>query len=343
MNGHRTPAWRVTLDGKDLSAKIAPRLQSLRITEARSEDVDQLDIVISDHDGQLAIPRKGVVLTVALGWLDSGLVEKGRFIVDEVEHSGAPDILTIRARSADMQEAMRVRKDRSFHGQTIGQIVGAIAGDHGLAARVGAVAGTVIDHIDQAAESDLHFLTRLGKRFDAVATVKSGHLLFLPARMSATASGTPLPTITIARTDGDRHRYQEAGRDSYSGVRAYWHDPKKAQRRSVIAGVSGNAKRLRDTYASERDALDAATAEWERVQRGAATMSFTLAYGRADLAPQTSVRFTGMKPEISATTWITARAVHSVEDGGFTTALELETTDRADLVEDPPDTSVGKD
>ena len=44
----------------------------------------------------------------------------------------------------------------------------------------------------------------------------------------------------------DQHHYTLADRDTYSGVRAYWHDKAGANRKSVLAGDSGNAKRLRD-------------------------------------------------------------------------------------------------
>lgn len=215
------PAWRVTLNGRDLTGIFAPRLISLTITECRSEELDQLDISLSDHDGLLELPSKDAELSVSIGWRQSGLVDKGRYLVDEIEHTGAPDTLTLRARSADLLSAMRVRTDRSYHEKTIEEIVGLIASENGLQARVGeSVASTLIDHIDQT-ESDLAFLNRLGAQYDQVATVKSGYLLFLSANESKSYSGQTLPTAIINRSEGDSHRYHEAGRDAYSGVRAY--------------------------------------------------------------------------------------------------------------------------
>lgn len=328
MSGHNaypTPIWRVTLNGQDLTGKIMPRLQSLEITECRSDEADQLDITLSDHDGALALPRMGAVLHVALGWTDTGLVDKGTYTVDEVEHSGAPDQVILRARSADMQAALRTRTERSFNRKTVADIVAAIASVHSLKPVVGNMGRTVIPHIDQANESDIAFLNRLGKRFDAVATIKSGRLLFLPIVPATTASGAIIPTTEILRSDGDRHRYHISARDSYSGVRAYWHDPKRAQRRSVMAGTSGNAKRLRDTFANEADALEAAKAEWARLQRGVATVSYSLARGRPELGPQHPVRFRGFKEPIGNAQWLISTARHSLSEGGLVTSIELET------------------
>ncbi|RPE74638.1 phage late control D family protein [Vulcaniibacterium tengchongense] len=327
MNAHGIPAWRVVLDGQDLTERVRPRLQDLTLTESRGGEADQLDLVILDHDGRLALPRRGVELSVALGWTDSGLIDKGRFRVDEVEHSGAPDVITVRARSADLSHPMRTRRERSWHQVTLGDVVRNLAGEHGLQARIApSLAGIAIPHLDQTGESDVHLLTRLGRRYDAVATVKAGHLLFVPIGSGTTASGDPLPSPLITRRDGDRHRYALADRDTYSGVRAYWHDKPGANRRSVLVGESGNAKRLRETYSSEAEAREHAHAEWQRVQRGAATMEYTLARGRADLYPEQRLRLQGFKREIDATPWLIAKATHTISgSGGYTTRLELET------------------
>jgi len=329
MSFYDAPAWRVTLDGRDLTSVIAPRLISMTITECRTEELDQLDIELSDHDGQLAIPSKDAELTVSIGWRAAGMIDKGKFRVDEIEHRGTPDVLTLRARSADLLAAMRVRVERSYHNTTVADIVNQVAGLHGLQARIGNAGSTHIAHIDQT-ESDLAFLNRLGAKFDQVATVKSGYLLFMPAQDAKSFSGQDLPTITIGRSDGDAHRYLVAGRDSYSGVRAYWHDPKRAKRRSVLAGISGNAKRLRDTFASEPDALAAAQAEWQRIQRGAATLDLTLARGAPQIGPQMPVQFVGIKAPISEIDWIVKRVTHTMDGQGLHTRLELETRNAGD-------------
>lgn len=320
----KTPRFRVLLDGTDLTAKIQPRLVSLTLTETRGDEADQLDIVLDDSDGRLAIPRKGAVLALWMGWADTGLVDKGTFEVDEIEHSGAPDQLTLRGRSAPMTADMRTRRERSWHGKTVGDIVRTIATEHDLLPRVGDFAGTVIDHIDQTGESDLAFLNRLGKRFDAVATVKKNALLFLPISQTVNSSGQALPVITLDRKNGDSHRYHVAGRDAYSGVRAYWQDTNGADRKSVLVGKSGNAKRLRDTYGNETEAREAAQAEWNRIQRGAAKLTYTLAYGRPDITPQMGVRFPDMKEPMGSAEWLVAKVTHTVR-GSYTTALELET------------------
>lgn len=322
---HAAPTYRLVVDGRDITPTVNARLISLGLTEARGDEADTLDLSLSDHDGALDLPPKGATLTLALGWLGQPLVEKGTFVVDEVEHSGAPDVVTIRARAADLGAALRNRREQSWHGQTLGTIVSTIAQRNGLTPRVApALASKALAHVDQTNESDIAFITRLARRFDAVATVKAGALLCLPMGSSTNASGQPLPAITIARASGDGHRYTTADRDSYTGVVAYWHNGTTATRKSAVVGTRANAKTLKDTHATEADALQAAQAEWQRLQRGKATLTLKLAMALPALVPQTPVNVSGFKPAIDSAQWRAVLVTSTLDDGGYTQAVELE-------------------
>lgn len=323
---HRAPTFSLVVDGRDLSKKVEARLVSLTLTEARGGEADQLDLVIDDSDGRMGLPAKGAELALALGWEGSGMQDKGTFDVDEVEHSGTPDTISIRARSAEMRRELRTRAERSYHGKKLGEIVGDIAKRNGLQVRIDdSLANTPVEHIDQTRESDLHFLTRLAKKHDAVATVKKGRLVFKPIGATTSANGDELNAITITRAAGDQHRYHSADRNAYSGVRAYWHDPNAAEKKSVLVGEQDNEKRLKDTYGSEADAMAAARAERGRIERGKATMELTLAIGRPELMPQTPVVLQGFKDVIDDTPWLVVKLTHTLGDNGLTTRLELET------------------
>ncbi|MDN7131763.1 phage late control D family protein [Halomonas sp. MC140] len=318
-------SYRITLNGTDITPRINGRLISLTLREQRGLEADQLDITLADHDGQLAIPPRGAELQVAFGWQDEGLIEKGRFTVDEVQHSGTPDQLTIRARSADMRGQLPGKRTQSWHDVTLGEIVTTIASRNEIEPVVAAALnGIRIGHIDQTDESDLNFLTRLGERYDAIAAIKAGRLLFTMAGEGLTASGKAMPAIPLTRRDGDQHRYSVTDRDAYSGVKAYWNDTRGAERKIVLTGSGDNAKQLRPTYATEGDALAAARAEWQRIQRGLAEFELTLALGRADILPESPLTLSGYKPQIDGTAWLVVEVTHSLNDGGFGTLVKCE-------------------
>ncbi|HET6536702.1 MAG TPA: phage late control D family protein [Sphingopyxis sp.] len=336
-------AWRVTLNGLDLTSAMAPRLISLSISEKRGDEADQLDIVLHDVDGALDIPPKGAVLRVHLGWrqgsaLPVGLIDKGSFKVDEASWRGPPDQITIRARSADMTDGFRVRQDRSFIGQTVLDIIRAIAADNGLIATVDAALGAkIIPALGSGAKSDAALLRALGKRFDAVATVKAGELIFGPIGNGAAPHGESLPGHIIARSQTVDVDYSRIDQNDRSGVSASWHDKSTGKRKTVKAAAGrtgpdgtppqGKAKRLRKVYASEAAAKQAADAENSRLARTKAKCTIKLAYGRPDIFPQRPITLAGFKPEIDAARWIVSECSHNMDgSGGLQSSLTLEAT-----------------
>ncbi|MCW8199283.1 phage late control D family protein [Verminephrobacter aporrectodeae subsp. tuberculatae] len=322
----RAPDYSLSIDGRDITPLIDARLESLSLHECRGKESDQLDLILDDSDGAMQLPSKGAEIALRIGWAGHQLIDKGLFTVDEVEHSGAPDQVHIKARAANMRASLRTRREHSWHATTVGHIVQTIAARHGLTPRVDRrLADTQVEHLDQTNESDLNFLTRLADQHDALVTVKKDRLLFLPVNDTMTSKGESLEAIIITRMDGDQHRYHTADRGAYSGVRAYWHDAKRAKHRGVLVGKAKNAKRLKDTYGSEDDALAVAKSEANRIVRGKATMELTLAIGRPDIMPQTPVRLQGFKADIDATPWLVVKLSHSIGDGGMVTRVELET------------------
>ncbi|MGQ7261188.1 phage late control D family protein [Vreelandella sp. V005] len=320
------PDYRVTLQGQTISPEFRARLASLTLHDRRGMQADQLDITLTDDDGMLDIPPTGAEITLAIGWKGQALTERGTFTVDEVEHSGAPDTLSIRASSADMRQGLPGKRTQSWDEVTVRDIITTIAKRHDLTPSVGAtLAGVRVVHIDQTDESDLHFLTRLAERFDAVATVKSGNLIFVPMGQATTASGLEIPPFILRRQAGDQHRYLMAERDAYTGVTALWNNTAHATREAVTVGDPENAQQIRHTYASEAEALDAAQAEWQRLQRGTAYFSITQAVGEPEIYPETPVWCIGWKPQIDATPWIITEVTHNLTESSYTTALQLET------------------
>lgn len=345
------PAFRVTLESEDITTTIESRLISLTHTDNRGFEADQLDLELDDADGQLMMPRRGAVLSLAIGWQGEPLYVKGQFTVDEIEHSGAPDRLTIRARSADFRNTLNIKREKSWHNTTVGVVVSEMAARHKLQQAIGDdMAKQPVDHIDQTNESDGSFLMRLARQYGAIASVKNGNLMFIRQGQGVTASGKPLPVMTITRSSGDGHRFSMADRGAYTGVVASWlhtKEPKKKQgvkvkrrrRRKAAArptktpepkqgeyliGTDENVKVLSRTYANKANAERAAKMTWERIQRGAATFSINLAKGRGDLFPELPVRVSGFKRPIDEAEWTITTVTNTIGESGFTTSLELE-------------------
>ena len=326
------PDWRVTLDGADITSRMRPRLVSLTLSEKRGDEADQLDIVLSDADGRLAIPKEGAVLRLQLGWLQGddvqvGLIDKGSFKVDDVSHSGPPDEITIRARAADFTSEIRNRSSRSWKNTTLGAVLGDLAARNGLTARISpALALIALPTISQSRESDIAFLRRLGREYDAVATIKDKHLVFAPKGAGQTSTGQAMPTLSITRSSGDRHTWARQKRDGQEGVTATWHDKKAAKKKPVTVGKADGAKKLRRVYPDEASARRAAAVERDRLKRAPTSFDIKLALGRADLIPEARATVRGFKGEIDGATWLVFEVTHRVDKaGGFVTDIKMET------------------
>ena len=85
---YRAPDFSLTIDGRDITPTIDARLISLALSECRGNESDQLDLVLNDSDGAVRLPPRGAEIALRIGWAGQALVDKGLFIVDEVEHSG---------------------------------------------------------------------------------------------------------------------------------------------------------------------------------------------------------------------------------------------------------------
>ncbi|EKN3457758.1 phage late control D family protein [Yersinia enterocolitica] len=344
------PAFDIKIGGKTQTT-VNDRLISLTLTDNRGFEADMLELVIDDADQKVALPKRGAQIDIALGWKGEPLVNKGRFTVDEISHSGPPDQLIVTARSADFRDTFNVKREYSWHDITVGEVVASIASRYDLKAGVSEDLGKIeIDHADQTSESDISFLTRMAEKLGAITTIKNGMLLFMHPGRAISQSGKLLPAITITRASGDKHSFRVADRDAYTGVTAYWLDLNygKPQKTSVrrkrksktppkvktpastskegnyLEGVEGNVFVMRETFKTERAARRAAAARWSKLQRGAAEFTMTLARGRADLFPELPAVMQGFKPEIDQAAWIITQVTHTIGDNGFTTALNFE-------------------
>lgn len=357
------PDFSLSLQDKDITQNIRKRLISMSLTDNRGFEADQLDIELDDSDGLMAMPQRNAVLALSLGWKGAALTAKGLFTVDEVEHRGTPDMLTIRARSADFRGSLNTCRDKSYHDTTLSHIVQKVAARNKLKVTIAAGLGTIkVSHIDQTQETDAAFLARLASLNGAAAVMKNGSLLFMRPGNGTTVSGKPLPVFTITRQDGDQHSFSIADRDAYTGVTASWLNTKQPKPQKVklqrkpkeqhlralqhpkakpaaskkpgkpeeekkgeyLVGAEDNVFVIPKVYANKAAAMRAAQSKWEKLQRGAAEFSLSLAMGRADITPETPVKVSGFKAVIDAQDWIVSKVTHSLSNSGFTTALEFE-------------------
>lgn len=249
---------------------------------------------------------------------------KGRFRVDEVEEGGPPDVITIRARAADVAGDYGKRRNHAWKDRTVGAILHEIASRHGLTAQVHPdLAGKTVPAIEQHGKSDMAFVRDLGRRYDAVATWKDRKLIFMPIGSATTAAGRKIPHVTLTRREGWTWNLTRADRNEHDGAEAQWHDHATGRRRTHKTGGK-KPKRLKRVYATEAEAKQAATAAAAKGKRGGWTFTYDLAFADMALQPNGSITLSGWNSRVDRRKWLVASVETTFDSEGIRQKLTLE-------------------
>lgn len=318
------PNFLITINGMP-SLLLNQNINSISLTENRGFDADTLQISINDSDGLIALPDRKAEITLAIGF-GMNLIDKGKFIVDSVTHTGPPDMIMIGAHSADFKKEFLERKSDLYENKKIEEIIQKIADKYKLEYRIADMFKAIkITAKQQADESDANLLTRLAEEYDAIATIKNNTLLFLERGVGQTASGESLATITHFRSDGDKHNYTVSDRDQYTGVEARYIVKGEAKRRKVVAGTEERLHKIRKVYSSEEEAFTGAERQLKRLNRGKASVTVNLAKGNAALSAESPLKLVGFKTEMDAENWIVTTITHTINSSnGFVSELQGE-------------------
>lgn len=350
------PGFRVTSSGNDITQQIADRLLSIRVQDEAGQKSDTLEITLDDRGQNLPLPEAKVELTVALGYTHDGqtLQEMGTYVIDEVELSHPPATIKIRAKAMETSGKLKEQKTRSWHEKTIGEIVTQIAGEHGMTPVVHQrFQDRKIDHIDQTAESDAHFLTRLAGLHGATSKPAEGRLVFIPAGEGISASGQQLSAATLDRSQVQDYRATIKDRGAFSKVAAKYHDKETGTEKSlevpvpnstagggisfldslfgIISGggsgsssSSGPVFQDRRLHATQEEAMQAAMSKGKNLASGTVTIDLTCA-GRPDIFAERPITLTGFRDPLNST-WMIQSVSHEYSSRGYSTKITCGTS-----------------
>lgn len=322
------PRYKLIAAGKDITDNFKGRLVNLVFKDERGIKSDSLNITLDDTDAAIALPRRGVVLELILG-IENNMYHCGRFTVDELTHSGPADQLTIRAKATDtINSKLKTEHSESYKQKTLGQILEKVASRHGLTLKCSDQLKSIsIKHVDQQDESDLHFITRLAKKYGAVAKTSDNTLLFVERGKATSASGKAMPTVKINRKQSSDHSFSIKGRGEYTGVIAHYFDNQKSKRIKVTVGTRDKAKTLKGNFATKEEAEAAANAAYSNLKRDSSSGDINLKQGIPSLRAESKVDLTGFRDFIDGT-WLITTATHTLSgSGGLSSRITLEKPD----------------
>ena len=105
-----TPAYRIEIDGKDITTEWGKRLTSLSITDEAGIKSDTLEVEFDGRD-KIKAPKVGAKIKVWLGYEPAPIL-RGQFVIDEWALSGPLRTLSISAKAAELTSTIRAAKTR---------------------------------------------------------------------------------------------------------------------------------------------------------------------------------------------------------------------------------------
>lgn len=317
-----SPVFKLMAGEESITDALAPRLMELRLEDRSGDYADALELELAD-DGKLPMPRKGVRLSIELGYRGALSRKRGEFAIDQIAHEGPPAKLFVSATSADFNSQVRAPRERSFDAQleggtprTFKRLMDEIAGEHGFSTRfVPEELGEIeLPHTDQAGASDLSLASEMASLYGAMFKPANGRWLF------ASYDSLGEATTTLRPKDVSRWRAHFVGRSEYRSAVAHWHDFAKAKRVSEVAGEGQPRLLIHRTFVDAPTARAAAKSALDRKQREARRLRLEMP-GRPDISSHQVLQLEGFREQVDGR-WLTTRVSHILNKQGYRTRLE---------------------
>lgn len=222
----RKPYLKVTYNGVNITTDITSQLIDLQVVDKLSGETDELTIRVEDSDGLWRsswYPRKRDRIAVELGYEDEVLAF-GTFEVDEIEASGPPDTVSIKAIAAGISKQLRSKRSSAHEGKTLRQVAQTVAAANSLTV-VGDIGDIQIGRVTQDRETDMGFLKRIAGDYGYVFSVRDSQLIFTDV-FELEKGGT---VKQIDRTEVMSYSVKDTTKDTATTAEVSYSDPESAE------------------------------------------------------------------------------------------------------------------
>ncbi|MCY7295088.1 contractile injection system protein, VgrG/Pvc8 family [Alteromonas sp. a30] len=322
------PIFSIIANSQDITQKLQRNLVSIEVTDVMSPNSDSVRITLADVEAKLGVINVGMELEVSMGYEEGEgrkrLYRVGRFVLDEIGVSGPPTQVTLVGRSTNFIDTLKNYRNQSFDNTTLGEIARSIITSNGFTARIAPEIDQIqIEHIDQADESDLHFLSRLAQTYDALLKPSIREVILAPADAGETASGAQIESKPIHVSQLSRWSLELPKRTDYGCVKAYWRSDEQGERQVEMLGdESETCKVLKSTFLTQKEAKAAINSEKQRLDRELRNIHFTLP-GDPELFAERPIRISGVHP-LADGDFICKRVTHTLSSSGFVTSVKAQ-------------------
>jgi phage protein D len=322
-----SPIFQVLFNGGDITGVVEQRLLSLSVQDHAGNEADSFILRLADDEPRIPAPLPGAEVVVSMGYLETGLVQLGTFIVNEIEFSVDPAWeMRVHGESVDMLSEIRTTRFQAWSEVTLGTIISAIAARNDLTPAIDpALAGRFYEHIDQMNKSDMHFATHLAYENGAVFKVVEGVAVFARRGADDSVSGRQITDVTITPEDnvlGLRALFHRRGHHKQIIGVHYDYDRATSIPNAVPGPGDEPDRTLSRRYPNMEEATWAASSEANRLRAVSGRLTLEL-IGRPELAAEGFVTLAGFRDPVNGP-WKIRQVEHELTQSGFRTVIEGE-------------------
>jgi uncharacterized protein len=326
------PSFEMSSKNKLLNRFLQTRLLNLRIDDNLTTYIDQLTLSFDNRSFNsnqfIPTPNSGKDLHLKLGYLPA-MKDMGNFYIDSWTVSAPPATLQVTAKSIDLtkgffnQQTEVWQTSASEEKKTMTRVIEAIAKKYGLTTQISAIYNDEMIQEYQYVESDIHFLSRLAKQYNAFYKIKANKLIFMEYdELKANKKWQIQVSLSPQNTQHWQVQHQEG--ENYTRVEAYWYDYDTAsyqqesypQANNQTTALAGEKKfTIREIFSIKEEANYACKAKFRLLARNKQIITLQC-LGNPELATGKILTLKQFQSEINGN-WILDSIQHQFDSRGF--------------------------
>ena len=323
----------VKIDGKDISSGLMPKLEKLSVTDKAGTSSDTCEIEIDDANGEVMLPRVGVVLEVFLGPSREAAIRVFRGKADEVKSAGSRKNgmkLTVSAKGVDTKGKAKQPAQKHWDNKSLKDVMSEAGKDAGINSVTISpeLSGITRKYWAMQNESFLHFGERIAREVGGTFKIQDDRAIIAERNGGKSATGKSLPDFK-AEYGVNLLSWEISpvlGRPRYKKTKVRHYDPKTATHKEEEVEIqdseaeSDHTDRYVAADADEAKTKAKANKKSSEREKGGGSISVN---GSTIPQPEGNVILIGARPGIDGTYRIDGVQHDYSRKSGWTTKLDV--------------------
>lgn len=259
----KKPIVLIKINDVDKSSNIMKYLDSISLIDNANNEPDSLTITINERFKRPAYKDQ---IKVYLGYTKENMNFFGLFRVETTDKTLTG--LTINAEGINYGDGFKIRRNITYEKLSIKDIINQIAQRHELKIKSD-FEDIYLTSQAQTNESDMHFLNRIAKEYNAIFNVKNDTIYFMK-KIKKNKKSDKLPKFEIDLHQCDTSRIKHSNKTQYDSCEVSWHDTKENKRHTVLVPANGGSSilKFKGSFKNKAEAIEKAKAKLQRANQG---------------------------------------------------------------------------